>query len=346
MENFKKNRLLLKGLSLFLAIFLLVSLIGCTPKTDVKTTESKESSENVKTMPDQMSVVHMGLSSRKLANYVPLYIAIKKGYFQKYNLDVKLTYVQGGVLALRGLQTGNFQIISSLPESVITGIAEGANVKLIGTLDDQCIFSVYIAKDITDLKDLKGKSAAGNVPGNGTTMQLEYWLKKHGLEPNKDVRIVNAGDAVERLQALQQGQAAVTILTQPTILKADELGFKSYLMRDVLKTYNGNIIAANGDTINNNPEVLSAFMAAMSEAIAFTKDKTNREEVVKITMENLELSKTDAEKSLDFILPGLADKGKMKRDGVKWAVDTLRETGVLKTDIAIDKLVDERFYAN
>jgi NitT/TauT family transport system substrate-binding protein len=341
----RRSQLFLKVLSISMCVVFVISLMGCAKKTDVKPTESNKSSEAVKTMPDKLSVVNLGLSSRKLANYIPIYIAIKKGYFQKYNLDVKLTYVQGGVLALRGLQTGNFQIISSLPESVITGVAEGANVKLIGTLDDQSIFSVYVAKDIHDLKDLKGKTAAGNVPGNGTTMQIEYWLKKQGLEPNKDVRIINDGDAVERLQALQQGQAAVTILTQPTILKADELGFKSYPMRDVLKTYNGNIFAANGETINKNPEYIYAFMSAMADAIAFSKDKANRDEVIKIAMEDLEVTKSDAEKSFDFVLPILADKAKMKIDGVKWALDTLKETGVLKTDMPMDKLVDERFYA-
>ncbi|WP_164826817.1 ABC transporter substrate-binding protein, partial [Paenibacillus alginolyticus] len=237
----------------------------------------------------------MGLPSKNMS-YIPFYVAIKKGFYQNYNLKVNLNYVKGGVLALRGVQTGDFHIISSLPESVITGVAEGANVKLIGTLDDKSMYSIYVSKDIKDPNDLKGKSAASNVPGNGTDIQLQYWLKKHGLEPNKDVRIINSGENAGRLQALQQGQAAVTILSQPTDLKADEMGFKRLaVMRDELKTYNHNMIAANGDLIKNKPEVVYAFMAA--EAVAFIKEKANREEVIKIAMEELEMNRADAEKS-------------------------------------------------
>ncbi len=63
-------------------------------------------------------------------------------------MEINLEYVKGGVLALRGLQTGEYPIISSLPESIITGVAEGANVKLIGTLDDKSMYSIFVAKDI------------------------------------------------------------------------------------------------------------------------------------------------------------------------------------------------------
>jgi NitT/TauT family transport system substrate-binding protein len=336
-----------KGLTVVLSFVLVISLMGCGQKTDTKTAESsKSSSEISKKMPESMTKVNMGLTTSRNIVYMPYYIALKKGYFQKYNLDVKQTFVQGGVLALRGLQTGDFQFITTLPESVITGVSEGANVKLIGTLDNQSMFSIYVTKDIKDTKDLKGKIAASMVPGNGMDIQLQYWLKKQGLEPNKDIRIIYSGDNAERLRVLEQGHAQVTILSSPTDLKADELGLKRVaFMRDELKTYNHNMIAANGDLIKNKPEVINAFMAALAEAVTFTKDKANRDEVIKMAMDEIQMTKADAEKSFDFVLPAFADKGKINIDGVKWAIDTVKEAGILKTDLSLDKLVDERFYA-
>ncbi|MCY9666821.1 ABC transporter substrate-binding protein [Paenibacillus alginolyticus] len=344
--GFLKSRLLLKGFAAILSVVLVISLMGCADKSDVKTTQTKESSENAKRMPESMTKVNLGLTTSRNISYLPYYVAIKKGYFQKYNLDVKPIFVQGGVLALRGLQSGDFQIITTLPESVITGVAEGANVKLIGTLDIQSMFSIYVTKNINDTKDLKGKTAASMVPGNGMDLQLQYWLKKQGLEPNKDIRIIYSGDNAERLQVLQQGRAEVTILSSPTDLKADELGLNRFaLMRDELKTYNHNMIAASGDLIKNKPEAINAFMAVLADAMTFTKDKANRDEVIKIAMDELQMTKADAEKSFEFVLPALADKGKMNIEGVKWAIDTVKETGALKTDISLDKVVDERFYA-
>ena len=57
------------------------------------------------------------------------------------------------------------------------------------------------------------------------------------------------------------------------------------------------------------------------------------------------MNKQDAEKSLDFVMPGLADKGKMNMEGMKWAVDTVKATGALAKEVSLDKIVDERFYA-
>lgn len=338
------------SLLLLACISLLLTAAGCGGKAanstaDEAKTGAQGGTAAVKMMPDQLTTIKLGLPSKNMS-YIPIYVAQKKGFYKKNNLEVNADYVKGGVLALRGLQTGEYPIISTLPESVITGVAEGANVKLIGTLDDKSMYSIYVAKDIKSPMDLKGKVAASNVPGNGTDIQLQYWLKKNGLESNKDVRIINSGENAGRLQALQTGQAAVTILSQPTDLKADELGFtRLSLMRDELKTYNHNMLAANGDIIRNKPEIVYAFMAAQAEAVKFIKDSANREEVLKIAMDELEMNKTDAEKSLDFVLPGLADKGKMNIEGIKWAIDTVKETGSITKEVSVDKVVDERFYA-
>lgn len=336
-------------LTLFACTTLFLAVAGCGGKAADAPAKGGDAGARgtaaVKTMPDQLTTIKMGLPSKNMS-YLPIYVAQKKGFYKKYNLEVKLDYVKGGVLALRGLQTNDYSIISTLPESVITGVSEGANVKLIGTLDDKSMYSIYVAKEIKSPKDLKGKAAASNVPGNGTDIQLQYWLKKNGLEPNKDVNIINSGENAGRLQALQTGQAAVTILSQPTDLKADELGFtKLSLMRDELKTYNHNMLAANGDIIKNKPEIVYAFMAGQAEAVKFIKDPANREEILNIAMAELEMSKANAEKSLDFVMPGLADKGKMNIEGMKWAIDTVKATGALAKEVSLDKMVDERFYA-
>ncbi|WP_141334448.1 ABC transporter substrate-binding protein [Paenibacillus sp. tmac-D7] len=338
------------SLKLIACTLLLLAVVGCGGKAaNVPAAEGNAGGQGapaaVKMKPDQLTTIKMALPSKNMS-YLPIYVAQKKEFYKKNNLEINLEYVKGGVLALRGLQTGEYPIISSLPESIITGVAEGANVKLIGTLDDKSMYSIFVAKDIKKPEDLKGKSAASNVPGNGTDIQLQYWLKKNGLEPNKDVRLINSGENAGRLQALQTGQASVTILSQPTDLKADELGFvRLSLMRDELTTYNHNMLAANGDLIKDKPEVVYAFMAGQAEAVKYIKDSANREEVLAIAMAELGMSKAEAEKSLDFVLPGLADKGKMNIEGMKWAIDTVKATGALSKDVSLDKVVDERFYA-
>lgn len=281
----------------------------------------------------------MGLPSSN-ASYLPLFVADKKGFFQDRNLKVEFTKVQGGVTAIRGLQTNDFQVISSLPESVITGVAQGADVKMIGTLDDQSMYSIYTTQDINSPEDLRGEVVATNRTGNGTDIQLRWWLKKNGLDPDKDVRIIEAGENSTRLQSLITGQAKLTILSQPTDLKAETSGMKKLaVMRDELKTYNHNMLMANGDFLKKQPEVAKAFVEAIGEGTEYAKNPDNREEMVQLIIDELQMEKQDAEKSFDFVLPALADKAKINREGVQWAIDTTKETGMLKEDISTDQLI-------
>jgi NitT/TauT family transport system substrate-binding protein len=93
--------------SLLVVVFVF-SLIGCSQETKVNPAETQVASKEVKKKPDKVAEIKMGLPSKMNMSYIPIYVAQKKGYYKKYNLDVKLTIVQGGVLALRGLQNGDF----------------------------------------------------------------------------------------------------------------------------------------------------------------------------------------------------------------------------------------------
>lgn len=331
-------------MSLVVFFLLVVTVLsGCSSTNNANNTNNAESQNEAKEVSgdNKGATIKLGLPSSN-SSYLPLFVADKKGFFQDRNLTVTLKKVQGGVIALRGLQTNDFQVISSLPESVITGVAQGADVKMIGTLDNQSMYSIYTTKDINSPEDLKGEVVATNRTGNGTDIQLRWWLEKNGLDPDKDVRIIEAGENSTRLQSLMTGQAKLTILSQPTDLKADTSGMKKLaVMRDELKTYNHNMLMANGDFLKNQPEAAKAFVEAVGEATEYAKKPENREEMVMLIMDELQMEKQDAEKSFDFVLPALADKAEINREGVQWAIDTTKETGMLKEDISTDQLIYE-----
>lgn len=325
--------------ALFLIVAMMLSACGSTENSKPGVKETNASGKG------ETTSIKMALPSSN-ASYLPLFVAEKKELFEKNNVNVAFSKVQGGVIALRGLQTNEFQIISSLPESVITGVAQGANIKMIGTLDEQSMYSIYATSDIKSAEDLKGQVVATNRTGNGTDIQLRWWLKNNGLTPDKDVRIIEAGENSTRLQALVSGQAKMTILSQPTDLKAEASGMqKLALMRDELKSYNHNMLMANGEFLKNNPEAAKGFMAAIAEATEYAKKPENKDEMIQLIMEKLEMEKEDAQKSFDFVLPALADKGQINKDGVEWAIETTKETGMLKGEVTTEKLIDEAYIA-
>lgn len=334
-----------------LPIFILILIVlvpvlsGCSTKaTTNSNNQPGANGEEQKSKPDKLTPIKVAIVSNT-TSFLPLYVADKKGIFEKYNLKAELQNIEGGVLALRGLQAGDFQFIASLAESTITSAAEGANMKIIGSLSNQTLYSVFVSPEIKTIEDLKGKAAAVLQPGNGVDIVMRWWLKKHGLEPDKDVRMISAGATPSRLAALRNGQVQVTILQPPNDINGEQAGMKRLVnLNDELTSYNHTVITTSGQVIQNQPEVARAFMAATAEAIAFIKDPANRKEAIQIAIDSLGYNEEITTKALDFTMKSFPTDARLNVEGIKWAINAVKESGSMKNDLPVEKVIDERFY--
>lgn len=295
----------------------------------------------------EMTKLKIGSAALTTQDITTVFVGKNKGIFEKYNLDVEIQGVEGGVVALRGLQAGNFDLTFGLPENVISGVAQGADMKIIGASVTESLFKVFVSPDIEKAEDLKGKKAAVLQPNNGTDMQMRYWLKQNGLEPDKDVTIVSAGASPARLAALKSGQVAVTVIATPSDIEAEKAGLKEFgIIKDQIKGLHHDVITASGKMIREKPEVLKAFMAAMVESIKFVKDPNNREEVVQIGMKELGFNEEVTRKGLEFVLPTIPDDAKLNKEGIEFSIKIAKEAGIIDDSLTIDKVIDESFYVN
>nr|WP_280875120.1 MULTISPECIES: ABC transporter substrate-binding protein [unclassified Paenibacillus] len=319
-------------------------LSGCGTKTTTSIPEATSGGQEDKSKPDKLTPISVAIVSNT-TSFLPLYVAEKKGMFEKYNLEVDLRKIEGGVLALRGLQAGDFQFIASLAESIMTSVNEGANMKIIGSLSDQTLYSVFVSPEINTIEDLRGKAAAVLQPGNGVDIIMRWWLKENGLEPDQDIRMISAGGTPSRLAALRNGQVQVTVLQPPNDINGEQAGMKRFVnLSDELQNYNHTVISSSGTVIQKQPEVARAFMAATADAIAFIKDPVNSKEAIQIAIDSMGMDQEIATKSLDFVKDSFPDQAKINVEGIKWAINAVKETGSIKNDLPVEKVIDERFY--
>jgi len=348
------KRKILSTLAVLILILAMVVFGGCggqknapdeqKPSNAGNQSQSSEKQDADKTMPEQMTKIKVAVVTKGISR-LPFEIGEEKGIFKKYNLEPEFVSVKGGPNALRGLQTGDFQFAAMLVDPVITGVPEGADVKVIGALTNKSSYSFYTSPDIKTAADLKGKAAAVMSAAHGTDYIMRWFLKEKGLEPEKDVKIIYAGGVTARLEALKNNQAQITLLTPPSDQVAAKSGFKLLgLLRDELKEYNQDVIPANGKMLRENPEVARAFMAAIADSIAFIKDEGNREEVSEIGMRRLKAKKDDFVIGLDFTLPAFGDKGKVNVKGLEYSIKFLKESGSLTKDVKVSEFVDEGYY--
>jgi ABC-type nitrate/sulfonate/bicarbonate transport system substrate-binding protein len=107
-------------------------------------------------------------------------------------------------------------------------------------------------------------------------------LRRLGIDPEKDVRIVPAGGNPERLAAISKGISQFTIMNEPFIKEAERLGFRDLVNMATLKIpLHGNGIVTREAIIKARRPIVTRFARAITEAIHFIKvDKEGAKSII------------------------------------------------------------------
>ncbi|CAH1650138.1 MULTISPECIES: ABC transporter substrate-binding protein [unclassified Chelatococcus] len=149
-------------------------------------------------------------------------------------------------------------------------------------------FSVYWAvKDdspIKSVKDFKGKTIGLNVLGTGIWGPLAIALKKNGIDPDKDVKLVEAAFPTQE-DAIRTGRLDIGVLNQPFAARAEAKGGlrKVFSISEEIPDIVHILEACSKTFVDKNPELAALYVedltAGMGKALA------NRDETLKIVTE-------------------------------------------------------------
>src|SRR3977135_383048 len=145
-----------------------------------------------------------------------------------YNID--WTQFQGTAPMTQALAAGALDCATQAPLSLANGVV-GGNLKAYivaqHVFEKPGGFSVYWAvKDDSPIKtiaDLKDKTVGISVIGGGTSGPFGRVLAKNGIEPKKDIKLVEVGFAVSE-DALRQGRVDAVNMNQPFAARAEAKG--------------------------------------------------------------------------------------------------------------------------
>ena len=196
------------------------------------------------------------------------FIALDKGLFAKYDLDVELIYVAGSQ-AMQSLLSGTTPIGIQGIEPVFRVNAHGGDSVMILGLVTKPPFSIIVRPEIKDHRELRGKPMGITRYGSSTDLLLRLTLDKWGFKPETDVPILQMGGVPPILHGMQSKKIFGGPLSLPTLARAKQEGFRELAdIADLVPEYQVAGVVTRRAFIKQQPDAVRGFLKAIGEATA------------------------------------------------------------------------------
>jgi ABC-type nitrate/sulfonate/bicarbonate transport system substrate-binding protein len=203
------------------------------------------------------------------------HLARKYGIFKKHGLDIEAVYIPGGSTVVQAMVSGEVQFGRGSPNEVVSAHLAGFPLKIITALMNKFAYSFVTPMSVAKPQDLKGKNIAVSRYGSGSDFITRMALKSWGLDPGKDVNILQIGNSPDRLAAMTGGKVHGSILSLSQTPRAKKLGLRVLADLSQLDTeYLQAVLYVTSTFIEKRPDVIRSFLKAYLEAIQMFK--TNR----------------------------------------------------------------------
>lgn len=207
--------------------------------------------------------------------------------------NIEWTQFQGTAPMTQALAAGALDCATQAPLSLADGVI-GANLKAYivaqHVFEKPGGFSVYWAvmdnSPIKTIADLKGKTVGISVIGGGTQGPFNMLLKQNGVDPAKDIKLVEVGFAVSEA-ALRQGRVDAVNMNQPFAAHAEAKGGirKLFSLNQAMPNIVHILEACRADFVDKHPDIARAYVRDIT--LGMKKALANREETLKVDSEVL-----------------------------------------------------------
>lgn len=162
------------------------------------------------------------------ANFYPLFATKEANLFEKHGFEPEMIYVQGvQLIAVHVAGQLDFSSVSGLV--FLQASVEGSDLIMVASSNDSQPMKLMAHTGVSGSADLKGKTIAVTRFGSLTDLLLRPVLKKWGLDPQKDVKLLQIGRLPDMVTAIAQKKVDAGVISFPNSLLAEKLGIKTIL---------------------------------------------------------------------------------------------------------------------
>ena len=134
---------------------------------------------------------------------LPVVVAMRNGYFRTEGLEVQKIQIQPEI-AVKALLAGEVDYVSAWGASVQAAMM-GAPIKVVAAMVSRPMHVLISRPEIRVGRDLKGKALGVDSFGSRVDYVSRVAARYLGLDPDRDVKIIDTGGSLLRVAALKDG---------------------------------------------------------------------------------------------------------------------------------------------
>ncbi len=270
-----------------------------------------------------------------------LWIARDAGLFEKNGLRTDVAYIRSGSTMAQTLVSGEIQMSQMGGPAMLGAGVAGMDVTFVAVALNTT--PIVIMGSVAKMEELKGKSIGVTRYGSNTDTSARYAIRKAGLQPEKDVALIQLEEYGNILGGMQSGRVTAGALADPFTFAAKKLGFKELADLAAMGLEFPFVgLVAKKSYIKDNMDTVQRFVRAYVEAIAIYKN--NRELAMKITSKYTGIKDAAVlAATVDFYTPKLQRVPYPTLGGLKFVLDEVALRDPRAKNYPPETFMDTRF---
>jgi NitT/TauT family transport system substrate-binding protein len=273
---------------------------------------------------------------------LPFRIALARGFFKSQGLEILPIFVRGGPAALAALSSGEVEFAEiGGGQAIMRSRARGLDVAIIGAISNTVAYQLVGSKSTRNLEDLKGKVVAVTGAGAFSDFATRTFLRRKGIDPDKDVTLRAIGGSNLRVGALEKGLVAAAPFAPEDTVRLTRLGYP--MIANFSDTLNipQTLITARNEYLDKQPDITKRFLKGLALGIHFAK--TNKTEAIKAGFEaKLQGEAEIVQQAYDLFAPGFSNDLSVNIAGLQVMLDEDKRNNLIDAKFTVDRAVNDR----
>ena len=272
---------------------------------------------------------------------LPVWMAKRQGYFKGENLLVEPIVFTSGTINSQAALAGEIDIALGSGTEVFTIRLAGEDARFFFGISNFMPFKLYVNPAIKSPAQLKGKRLAVSRFGAQSDFLTRYAVAKLGLDPTKDVTILQIGSTPARYAALKSGSVDGTIVWFPVSLIAGNEGYHMLAdLNDIITDWPYLGYYAMANVLKTKRDKVMRYLRAHVKALEWLK--ANPSAGTKVLIDDVKIAPEYADAGYKEFMKSFAFDGRIPVSGFELLMES--EGPKLKGKFKVTDFIDESFH--